>query len=75
MKFALCAALLASVLIASPAQAAPTCSEQSKICYRIGGNPGCLSKARIAECKRTCIWTGVDGRRWPSEGDCRRKGE
>ncbi len=65
--------LFACMLLVSPTEAAPTCAQQSKICYRIGGNPGCLDKARIAKCKRTCVWTGTDGKQHPSEGDCRQK--
>jgi hypothetical protein len=60
-----------------PAQAL-TCSEQAQACARISRERGkpefaskCLAASRIAACRRTCVFTGTDGRTWSASGDCK----
>jgi hypothetical protein len=55
-----------------------TCAQQAQACARIAKERGhpeyssrCLSGPRIAECRKTCIFTGTDGSTWPASGDCK----
>jgi hypothetical protein len=55
-----------------------TCAQQAQVCARIARErgqpqyvPGCLAASRIAQCQRTCVWTGTDGRQFPANGDCK----
>ena len=69
--------VLSTLLLSVPANAI-TCAQQAQVCARIArerGQPqyvtGCLAASRIAECRRTCVWTGTDGRQFPANGDCK----
>jgi hypothetical protein len=71
------AAVLLTLLLSLPANAL-TCTQQAQVCARIATEraqpqyaPKCLASARIAECRKTCIWTGTDGRQFPASGDCK----
>ena len=63
-------------LYASSAHAL-TCAQQAQACAHRAKEKGkdetarkCLAPARIAECQKTCVYTGADGRTWPAGGDC-----
>jgi hypothetical protein len=54
-----------------------TCTQQAQVCARKAkenGNPQnavkCLSATRLSACRKTCTYTGNDGRQWPANGDC-----
>ena len=58
---------LLSVPLSWPAHAL-TCAQQAQVCAGIAKQksqpeyaPKCLAAARIAECRRTCVWTGTNG--------------
>lgn len=69
------------LVFAGSAAQALTCAQQAKICARQAKHvfgkpqnvPKCLSAARLAACRKTCIFTGTDGRQWPASGDCKRR--
>jgi hypothetical protein len=76
VKFAAIGVLL-TLPFSLPANAL-TCAEQAQVCARIARErarpqfaPKCLASARIAECRKTCVWTGTDGRQFPASGDCK----
>ena len=69
--------VLLSFPLSLPANAA-TCAEQAQLCARIAREraqpqyaPKCLASARIAECRKTCVWTGTNGQQFPASGDCK----
>jgi len=66
-----------SVPLSLPAHAL-TCAQQAQVCAQIANKSGqpeyapkCLAPARIAECRRTCVWTGTNGSEYPASGDCK----
>jgi hypothetical protein len=76
-KISISLAVVFVVFGSLPAQAL-TCAQQAQACARISREVGrpenasrCLSASRIAECSKTCIFTGTDGRTWPASGDCK----
>jgi hypothetical protein len=69
--------MLLTLPVSLPAHAI-TCAQQAQVCARIAKErgqpqyaPKCLASARIAECRKTCVWTGTDGRQFPANGDCK----
>ena len=69
--------VLSTLPLSSPANAL-TCAQQAQVCARVAREKAqpqyaleCLASARIAECRRTCIWTGTNGRQFPASGDCK----
>jgi hypothetical protein len=65
------------VLLSLPAHAL-TCAQQAQVCARVAKKmgkpefaPKCLESARIAECRRTCVWTGTNGSQYRASGDCK----
>jgi hypothetical protein len=66
-----------TLLLGLPANAL-TCAQQAEVCARNAREraqpqyvPKCPASARIAECRKTCAWTGTDGRQFPASGDCK----
>ena len=73
-------AVLATLLIVPPASPAHalTCAQQAQVCAQIAKKngqpeyaPKCLAAARIATCRKTCVWTGTNGSQYPAGGDCK----
>ena len=65
------------VMLSLPAHAL-TCAQQAQVCAKVAKRmgkpefaPKCLESARIAECRRTCVWTGTNGTQYPAKGDCK----
>ncbi len=73
-------AVVGALLLALPGLPAHalTCAQQAQVCAKIAKQKGqpeyapkCLAAARIAECRKTCVWTGTNGSQYPASGDCK----
>ena len=70
--------VLFSLLLGVPAAQALTCTQQAQACARKAKEvgkpeyaPKCLSSARVAACRKTCVFSGTNGSTWPASGDCK----
>ena len=69
--------LFLMLAMSAPANAS-TCAQQAAACAKIAAGAGkpqfvpkCFASTRLADCRRTCVWTGTDGRQFPVGGDCK----